>query len=332
MALTIASLPNKKFKAIVKSDGRIIKTKTFSKKSLARKWGRDLEQDQERISAYGLAGSSLTLKELHKEYVNYLYKDSGLKDIKGKIDRSGLILAKLGDKYLLDINPELIEGFLEHIHKTNSTRNRYKAELSAIFKYAIRKRYIKSNPVSGIINLKEPKGIVRFLSDSERGRLLNAANESSWDRLHLLINMALTTGARKGELLGLKWVDISLEEKTAYCSDTKNGESRVLPLSKSVIEELEEFESRKGLLFATANEPDKPFNFRNAWEKALDEARIEDFRFHDLRHDCASTLVMAGATLYETGQILGHKSVQTTARYSHLSTGHKAELINRVFN
>ncbi|MBT6980831.1 MAG: tyrosine-type recombinase/integrase, partial [Candidatus Marinimicrobia bacterium] len=76
----------------------------------------------------------------------------------------------------------------------------------------------------------------------------------------------------------------------------------------------------------------KPIDFRKPWYIALKRAQITGFRFHDLRHTAASYLVMGGATLHETGEILGHKSEQTTKRYAHLSTAHKGELSERVMS
>ena len=161
MPLTVAKLPNGKFKAIVKSNGRIIKTKTFSKKSLAKKWGQSLEFDQERIEALQFSGSQITFKELYSEYVDFLYKESGLKDISGKQQRSKLWLKTLSNKFLTDITPEIIEDVLEtylsgyvkivtgngttkitNRKRSTSTRNRHKVELSAILKYAVNKGYI----------------------------------------------------------------------------------------------------------------------------------------------------------------------------------------------
>jgi len=66
------------------------------------------------------------------------------------------------------------------------------------------------------------------------------------------------------------------------------------------------------------------------WTRALQRANIKNFRFHDLRHTAASYLVMNGASLHETAEILGHKSTQTTKRYAHLSTDHKSALSERV--
>ena len=143
--------------------------------------------------------------------------------------------------------------------------------------------------------------------------------------------MALTTGARLGELLGLHWDEIDFKERTTLLIDTKNGESRTLTIPESTMVELQQFrEVGSGLVFPSPTKFRKPFEFRKHWHKAMVDAGIEGFRFHDLRHSCASMLVMNGATLYEAGQVLGHKSQQTTARYAHLSVDHKQALTDRI--
>jgi len=142
--------------------------------------------------------------------------------------------------------------------------------------------------------------------------------------------LAITTGARRGELLGLKWTDIDFQRRTATLHKTKNGDKRVLPLPTPAITELMKFRQTNGLVFPGLRKPHRPFDPHNVFKKALEEAGIHNFRFHDLRHSAASYLVMNGATLYETGEVLGHKSIETTKRYAHLSIEHKAQLTERV--
>jgi integrase len=143
--------------------------------------------------------------------------------------------------------------------------------------------------------------------------------------------MSLTTGARMGELFGLHWDEIDFKERTTLLIYTKNGESRILTIPESTMDELQRFrEIGSGLLFPSPTRFRKPFEFRKHWHKAMVDAGIEGFRFHHLRHSCASMLVINGATLYETAQVLGHKSTQTTARYAHLSVDHKQALTDRI--
>lgn len=215
-----------------------------------------------------------------------------------------------------------------------ATLNRYAAAIGAVFTWAIRRRLTPRDWISPnrrIERRPENNERVRFLSDPERERLLAACRASKWPRLYLLVLMGITTGARRGELLGLRWRDVDLGRALAYVGRTKNGEPRTLPLVVPVIEELRRFAGAPGaLVFASARRPDVAFNFENAWARALKAAGVRDFRFHDLRHSCASYLAQAGATLLEIGEVLGHRQVSVTRRYSHLTVGHKAALVARV--
>lgn len=216
--------------------------------------------------------------------------------------------------------------------RSAGTVNRMRACLSSIFRYAIKtKGYTTDNPVRLVASLTENNKRTRFLSDDERKALVAACKASEWNKLYLLVLLALTTGARQGELLGLHWSDIDFTARTATLHHTKNGESRVLTFPPVAMTELTKFrEVGAGLVFPSPTKWRRPFEFRKHWNKALVQAGIENFKFHDLRHSAASMLVMAGATLYETAMVLGHKSVQTTSRYAHLSVDHKQELTDRI--
>jgi integrase len=149
--------------------------------------------------------------------------------------------------------------------------------------------------------------------------------------VYLIVLRAITTGARKGELTGLKWSDIDFDRQLAYISTTKNGESKTLPLTESVIDELCKFNKQdNSLVFDSVIKPGRAYCFTKPWKKALNEAGIEDFTFHSLRHTCASYLAMNGASLLEISDVLGHKQIQMTKRYSHLCIDHKQTLINNV--
>jgi hypothetical protein len=159
---------------------------------------------------------------------------------------------------------------------------------------------------------------LRFLSDDERRRLLDACRLSRWPRLYMLVLLALTTGARKGELLALSWEDIDFERGLAHCGRTKNGDAKALPLVPAVVDLLRGFEGGKRVLvFPSTRSPNAPYAFEGCWRAALKEAKLRSFRFHDLRHTCASMLAQNGATLLEIGDVLGHRQLQMTKRYSH---------------
>ena len=123
--------------------------------------------------------------------------------------------------------------------RTGATLNRYIATLSHALSFAVKeRRLLDRNPVSDISRKKEPRGRTRFLSDEERTSLLEACAKSDWEPLRTLVLLAITTGARKGELIGLRWSDVDIKAGRALVRETKNGEQRTLPLVGKALEAL----------------------------------------------------------------------------------------------
>jgi integrase len=215
-----------------------------------------------------------------------------------------------------------------------ATINRYAATLGGMLTWAIKKRLAPKgfeHPCRKIERRPEDNERVRFLTDAERTALLAACKTSKWDRMYLLVLLGITTGARRGELLGLRGRDIDLARGVAYVETTKNGDRKVLPLLPAVVDEIRRFRFAPGaLLFASRRRPDVGYHFEPVWQAALKAAGVRDFRFHDLRHTCASYLAQNGATLLEIADVLGHRQLAVTKRYSHLTTAHKARLVSRV--
>jgi len=188
-------------------------------------------------------------------------------------------------------------------------------------------------PTRGVERQEVNNARVRFLDSSERERLLAVCRVAKWSRLYLLVLMAITTGARRGELLALRWADLNLERRTAYVRTSKNGEARTLVLVAPVLAEIERIRSRRpeNFVFASDARPGRAMRVEAAFRRACAEARIENFRFHDLRHTCASYLAQQGASLLEIADTLGHKQMQMVKRYAHLSVESKQRLAERVF-
>ncbi|MCJ7507204.1 MAG: site-specific integrase [candidate division Zixibacteria bacterium] len=115
-----------------------------------------------------------------------------------------------------------------------------------------------------------------------------------------------------------------------FVRDTKNAETREIPINNMVVQTLINVKSNSKV-YVFCNKNGRPFhNVRQSFTKALREAGINDFRFHDLRHTFASHLVMAGVDLLTVKELLGHKKIDTTLRYSHLSPSHKRSAIERL--
>ena len=223
--------------------------------------------------------------------------------------------------------------------RTGPTLNRYLVALGAVYAWARRARLVPrgfESPTRHVEKLPEHRGRVRYLSDDERTRLLAACRESAWPRLYVLVLMALTTGARRGELLALRWCDVSLERAEAVLHDTKNGDRRVLILLPAVCEELHRFAPRDAatsaaLVFRSRLRPSQPYAMAQAFRDALDLAGIKNFRFHDCRHTAASYMAQHGASLLEIADTLGHRQLRMVQRYAHLNTDSRRRLMARVF-
>ena len=301
--------------------------KTFAYKKDARLFVLKIEENEGTHRAFT---SKMTFNTLVEMYLSNEYLGT-----KPQMQRSRLKhwLNHMGDMPINDIDKEDITSGLESLSKelSNATINKYKKLVSVVFNYGIRELGLVDNPTRYIRSLLEKKGRTRYLSDNERERLFKACRDSKWDKLYLLVLIAITTGARRGELLSLHWNDIDIDKQTAYVQTSKNGEPKVLPLTESVIKELERFSLNNGsLIFASEITPDKPYIFFKQWKRVRDEAELIDFRFHDLRHTTASYLAQNGATLLEIADVLGHKQIEVTKRYAHLCIEHKSSLINRV--
>ena len=216
--------------------------------------------------------------------------------------------------------------------RTPATINRFMTALSHVFSIAINEwELLEDHPLRKISKLQEPRGRVRFLDDDERNRLLVACQQSRSPHIYLIVIVALSTGARQGEILGLKWKDVDFERRIITLHHTKNGERRILPISNHVLPLLQAHHKAKhsDYVFPSPRH-NRPLNVRIAWESAIAKAKIEDFRFHDLRHSAASYLAMNGATTSEIAEVLGHKTLSMVKRYSHLSEAHTASVVERM--
>ena len=181
-----------------------------------------------------------------------------------------------------------------------STVRRYLTGLGSAFGTATKDWFwLDDNPCAKVRKPTEPRGRVRFLDEDEKLRLPAACEASSLSRLYPLVVMALCTGARRGELMNLKWRDVDQDRGIAIIHHTKNGERRALAISGLAAPVLKEWSRsrRLGCDLVFPSRQGKSGFPQKAWHDAIETAEIEDFRFHDLRHTFASYLAMSGATL-----------------------------------
>ena len=332
--------PGKKgvrWQAVIRKGGRRSQVGTFRTKGEAEEWARNIEA---AISK----GSYLPSYEAKRRTVRELlerYKETEIPKKRDQVNpklRADFWIQRLGDLKLFELSRAAIVEVRDELAKGRApaTVNRYLALLSHACTIAEREwEWIDSNPLRKVSRLQEASGRVRYLSDDEREKLLSACRDSDHPHLYAIVLIALTTGARKGEIFGLRWKDVDLGSRMAILHDTKNKERRTLTLVPQVADELRELQKVRRIdddsIFTSMKiGKSNSSYFEKAWRKAMDAAKLKDFRFHDLRHSCASYLAMNGATIAEIAAVLGHKTLEMVKRYSHLSDEHVRGIVERT--
>jgi len=212
--------------------------------------------------------------------------------------------------------------------KPNSV-NRELALLKHIFSKAIEWKRIKENSVKSVKCLKGATKRVRYLMPDEIQILLSNCNDLLRGLLKPLVTVALHTGARKGELQNLQWPQVDFELGIISLLDTKNGERRDIPINETVKITLKAMDRSNEFVFPNRNgKRIDDAQVQIAFTEAVKRSGIEDFHFQDLRHTFASNLVMQGAELNDVRELLGHKKMDMTLRYAHLSPKHKRKVVN----
>ena len=231
---------------------------------------------------------------------------------------------------------ELLEEVLPNGKKrTEATVNRYLASLSAVLSHGVKEcGWIGANPMFRVKKLKEPHGRTRILTPEECSRLLDACAKSSQKLLLPFVILALTTGARRGELLSLKWDSVDLEHGLVHLKNTKNGRPRVLAIVGDVLDMLKSLFSKrdpnKPEIFASKSRFGK-LTLRKPWEKALKDANINDFRIHDLRHCFATHASLSGASNIQLSTATGHQTLSQLLRYCHPDASSVQQLTAKVY-
>lgn len=338
------------YRVQIRVTGKPTQTATFPRKTDARRWIMENEAAI-REGRYFMTHEwrKHTLAEMCDRYSNVVLPTKSISMQRGQKQQLEWWKTRIGGYLLADVTPSLIGDQRDYLAKNGSkaaekpgtklptpaTVVRYLAALSVAFTYAASELgWIESSPMPKVKKPREPRGRVRYLSDAECARLLDACRKSENRYLYPVVLLAISTGARSGEIMSLKWTDIDLVRARATLFDTKNGDIRALLLSPQLIVEFEKLWTNKvrdsTLIFASERKPTVPMELRAYWREALKLAGVNDFRFHDLRHTAASYLAMNGATSAELSEVLGHKSASMVKRYAHLSESHTRQVVRRM--
>lgn len=245
------------------------------------------------------------------------------------------ILDWFGDRPADSITAQDIEQRLAVTAQQKSwaaaTINRYRALLSLIYSLGIRNTKVSENPARLVKHRTENNARIRFLSPEEEIRIRAVIQAVCPDHLSEF-EIALNTGLRLGELYNLTWENVSLSRRLLTVPRSKNGEIRHVPLNKPALDALQLLHKQRdasGPVFL--NWCDERLTGPRYWfEPVLKMAKVRNFTWHCLRHTFASRLVMNGENLRTVQELMGHKQISMTVRYSHLAPQHQLAAVERL--
>lgn len=320
---------------------------TFTRKTDAKQWAAETETAIRAGRWFQhVEAKRNTLADLIDRYTKDYLPHSGIKHPDKRVQHLAVWRDMLGAHSLADITPaKIVEArsrllaTITYRHKPMmpATANRYLASLRHCLNIGVREfQLLDDAPTRKVRQLAEPRGRVRFLSDDERDALLISCKLFD-ETLHAIVVIAVSTGARRGEILGLRWSEVDLQTGKLIFLDTKNGDRRSAPLTGFALECLRQHAKVRrldsDLVFpgrARADGNVRPLNLENAFRQTCAVAGLRDFHFHDLRHTAASWLAMNGASLSEIAEVLGHKTLAMVKRYSHMTEGHTRGVVERM--
>jgi integrase len=256
--------------------------------------------------------------------------------------------------------------------KKTSSLNRVVTALRASINWAVRMDIIKENPMNKFKSLPERDStkIVRYLSTDERARLMAALDEreeqmrkerqshNEWlkerhfkelpphghftDHLKPMILLSLSTGIRKGALFGLEWQDVNFPKRllTLRAEIEKSEETSHISINDTAYDVLFKWKEQSGkitpdsLIFPSPKTGTKINTCKTAWKSLLKNAKIANFRWHDMRHDFASQLVMSGVDLNTVRDLMGHADIKMTLKYAHLAPENRLQavkILDKIF-
>lgn len=306
---SIKRLPSGLWNVRIRRQGHKLATKSFINKTDAERWARTVESEMDRgLFVDRSEAEATTLAQALERYKREVTAHKKGSHQEGKRITQWL-RSDLAKRSLASLRGNDFAAYRDKrlkIVASNTVRLEL-AIISHLFTVAAQEWGLPvSNPIQSIRKPKGSNARTRRLEGDEEARLLSAC--SSHPYLKRIVLLALETGMRQGEIVSLTWAEVDLARSVIKKSTSKNGEGRTIPLTENAKAALGE--RGIGKLFRCYP--------REAWENALTAAKIENFHFHDLRHEAVSRLFERGLNQFEVAAVSGHKTMQMLSRYTHL--------------
>jgi integrase len=304
------------YQAQVRREGFPAQSKTFETRRDAEKWVRSVEREMDTGSFIPRdEAARTTIKDLANRYREELTPK--MRGQRQEESRLKAVEEKFGDFNLSAVTPAMVAKWRDGLSKklAPQTVQHYLAVLNRLYKAAARDFGIPlplGNPVAAVRMPTISNARDRRLEGDEEKRLFAALDASRGKHLKSVVQLALETAMRRGELLTMRWEHVDLKRRVVHLPETKNGTPRDVPLSTKAVAVLEGLPRHiTGRVFDTSETA-----ITEGFQRAAKSACIPDFRFHDLRHEATSRLAEK-LQMHELGKVTGHKSPRMLMRYYH---------------
>jgi integrase len=319
-------------------DGQIRKERTHvATKTLARRILAEREhaveqarlQHLDSVDAILRPGPPLSLRKFSEEYLVHVRARCASNTARTyELLLNKYILPKLGDQLLRRINTGAIQKYSDArmSQSAPATVMQELQILSGLYREAMRRELVDKNPVSLVRKPRLENTIVRYLDPDEEKRLL----EKAYEPLRSAILVAIHSGLREEEEAALEWVDVRAAEGILVVRNTKSKRDRVVPMNATLKATLEAVprHSKSPYVFTNMQSGTRYDRFNNrTWRSLLVRAKVNSFRWHDLRHTFGSRLAQAGRSILEIRELMGHSDVTVTMRYAHLAPNNLREAV-----
>jgi len=341
---TIVKTPSATWKAVIRKSGWPTTVKTFRTKRDAEDWSRRTEDEMVRGAYIQRATADrMTIQVALERYLIEVVPTKRVTSQVADVKRSRILIEHLGKYSLAALTPEIVAKFRDMRlagedrrdqrgkpqPRTNNTVRLDLALLGHLYTVAIKEWGVglTANPVSNIRRPAPGSGRNRRLSSDEERKLLAAVEKHSNPMLAWIVRIALETGMRMSEIVGLRTSQVDVERRIVRLIHTKNTQARTVPLSVTAADVFRQALAHPvrpadtDLIFFGEPRRDGwrgPYSFDGVWQEIKRTQGIKDLRFHDLRHEAVSRFVEAGFSDQEVSAISGHKSMQMLKRYTHL--------------
>ena len=323
----------KKYRVRVIRRGFPTQSKTFITHAEALRWSRNIEiqMDRGEFKSHEAQRSRIVDKSIpfqqaadHYQKTHSIHK----KIVRCETSRLNILIKRWGDLPVVQVDKSSVIALRDDLLKmgrSGETINHYFNTISKLFQMLNDEWDLDiANPIKGIKRMPQSQGRTKRVNVELESLLLCGCDHLSLPLLRSIIQFAIQTGMRRGELMGLTWADIDLPNRKAYLYDTKNGDPRQVPLTRQAIVVLEALAKDVINIFpigmeALRSQFNRLKNYAKDQWNGVGINPLDDLRFHDLRHEALSRLSDAGLNVIELSHISGHRTLGMLKRYTHPS-------------